>query len=178
MSTSQEKTKVFSDADHGSDHPTKKSTSGAFLESLGGAIIWSSTKQSNVAQSSCESELYAAAEALKSSLWLTKLLSELNIQEKHTILIDNQATTKLIKNPQYYRRTKHIELKYFLIRDHYDKQEINVDYVPSEQQKSDILTKPLVKGKFLELRKLLRLSQWKNENNYSDHETNDDTTSD
>ena len=160
-SDSPEKTVVFSDADHGSDPEDRKSTSGTLIMRNGGPIVWHTTKQSNIAVSSCESELYSASESLKAALWFKKLLGELGIHEKPNIQIDNQACLTLIKNPTFYRRTKHIELKFFFIRDHYDKGEIDVSFVPSEDQRADWLTKPLNKTVFLKQRALSGLEQWR-----------------
>lgn len=154
-----EPTQVFSDSDFGNDNETRKSVSGVLVRRQGGAVIWSSTRQSNVAQSSCEAEFYSASEALKCLLWIKKLLTELEIQEKIAIQIDNQAAIKLIKNPQFYRRTKHIEIKYLFIRDHFEKGDIDVKFVPTDKQQADILTKATNKSVFLKLRNLTGLEK-------------------
>jgi hypothetical protein len=156
----KEKTLVFSDADHGSDGSDRKSTSGSLIVRQSGAIIWSCVKQSSVAQSSCEAEFYAAAETAKAALWLNKLLEELDEKEKLIIGMDNQAAMALIKQNQFYRRTKHIELKFYFLKDLYDRGEINVEYVPRELQRADWLTKPTNRTVFLRLRELSGLSAW------------------
>ena len=46
-----------------------------------------------------------------------------------------------IPGMMYHKRTKHIETKYYLIREKYDQQEITVSYVNTKQQLADILTK-------------------------------------
>lgn len=86
-SNSPEKTLVFSDADHASDPEDRKSTSGTLIMRQSGPVVWHTTKQSNIALSSTESEFYSAAESVKAAMWMTKLLGELDIHEKLLINI-------------------------------------------------------------------------------------------
>lgn len=151
-------TEVYSDADHAADIQTRKSVSGAILLRQGGAIAWNSTRQTTVAQSSTEAEFLAASNALRSSIWVTKLLSELGINEKHTLLIDNISAIRLIKNSAFHRRSKHIALSEMMIRDHYQKGEIDLKYVNTTLQEADILTKSITGARLQELLKLTGLT--------------------
>lgn len=45
--------------------------------------------------------------------------------------------------PAYHSRTKHIELKIHFIRDKLLAKELEINHIPSEEQITDILTKPL-----------------------------------
>lgn len=160
-SNSKEKTLVFSDADHASDPEDRKSTSGTLIMRQSGPVVWHSTKQSNIAISSCESEFYSASESVKAAMWMTKLLGELDIHEKLTIHLDNQAAISLIKQPQFYRRSKHIEIRYMFVRQYYEEGKYDVTYTPTTEQRSDWLTKPTVKSVFLKQRTLSGLESWK-----------------
>ena len=51
---------------------------------------------------------------------------------KYTLFIDNMSAMKLIKNPEFHQRSKHIDVKYYFVRDNYQKGEIDVMYVQSE----------------------------------------------
>ena len=53
------------------------------------------------------------------------------------------SATKLAKNPVYHSRTKHIELDMHFVRDKVLAEELEINYIPSEEQVVDILTKPL-----------------------------------
>ena len=159
-SGSRERTMVFSDADFASDATDRKSTSGTLICRQGAPVVWHSTKQSNVAQSSTESEFVSASESLKAALWIKELLTELEINDPITIYMDSQSAISLIRQPQYYRRTKHIEIKYLAIRDHYEKGDVNIEYVSTHSMRSDFLTKPCKKPTFQKQKQLAALETW------------------
>ena len=97
----------------------KSSTTGGCY-SLGSAMIsWFSRKQSSVALSTAEAEYIAACFASCEAIWLRKLLSGLFNLELDTtvILCDNQSCIKMTENPVFHDRSKHIEIRYFYIRD-------------------------------------------------------------
>lgn len=52
------------------------------------------------------------------------------------------------KNPEFHRRTKHIEVRYHRIRQEQEAQNVNVVYVSSNEQVADLLTKSLNGQKF------------------------------
>jgi hypothetical protein len=52
-------------------------------------------------------------------------------------------------------RTKHIALKYHHFRSHVKKGHIEINYCPTEDQKADLLTKPLADAAFFRLRNML-----------------------
>jgi hypothetical protein len=56
----------------------------------------------------------------------------------------------LLENPMFHDRSKHIEIRYHFIRDKLLKGAIKLQYIPTYEQLADILTKPLVKGKFVD----------------------------
>jgi len=65
-----------------------------------------------------------------------------------TLCVDNQSAIRLIKNPEYHNRTKHIDVRFHFIRENYEKREIDVIYVSSHDQLADILTKGILKERF------------------------------
>jgi hypothetical protein len=66
--------------------------------------------------------------------------------------VDNKSAIELIKNPVLHGQSKHIEVKYHLVWKSIENGQINMEFIRSEEQLSDILTKPLDKIKFLKLR--------------------------
>ena len=54
----------------------------------------------------------------------------------------------MAKNPIFHKRTKHIVVKYYYIRDLIIKGIIDLNYISSKDQKSNGLTKPLDRAKF------------------------------
>lgn len=55
--------------------------------------------------------------------------------------------SKLIKNPSFNKRSKHIQVKYQLIREMVEEGLIDVKYLSSSQMLADVLTKSLSKVK-------------------------------
>jgi hypothetical protein len=119
--------------------------------SLGSAMIsWSSRKQKSIALSTAEAEYMAACEACTEAVWLRKLISDLFDQtpESTTIYCDNQSCIRLSEHPVFHERSKHIEIKYYFIRDKFQKGEVKLEYIPTDKQTTNILTKPLSRIKF------------------------------
>lgn len=142
----------YSDADHGGDPETGHSTTGMVCLYAGTAIAWKSQKQTSVALSTTEAELVAASETTQEIVWLQKLLADLTNTEflKVTLCIDNESAVKLSYNPPYecHRRTKHISLRHFYIRECVSKGELVVKQVAAQVQLADMFTKPLYGPRF------------------------------
>ena len=68
------------------------------------------------------------------------------------IYCDNQSCIKLTKNPVFHDRTKHIEIKYHFIRDWAQKGAVKLEFVSTDEQVTDILTKSLPRGKHVYFR--------------------------
>ena len=80
--TSQVTFSTYSDADHGGDKDSGRST-GAYIVKMGtGAISWSSKLQTMVTLSTIEAEYIAAVSAGQEILWLCNLLSEIGFEIK------------------------------------------------------------------------------------------------
>ena len=107
-------------------------------------ISWRSKKQNLVSDSTCECEYIAISEAAKEALFLRSLFSELTMspRQKVTIFADNQSAISLAHHQSFHGRSKHIDIKYHLVRDYINKDYIQVLYVPSAQNIADIFTKP------------------------------------
>ena len=64
------------------------------------------------------------------------------------ILCDNQSCIKMTENPVLHDKSKHIEILYFYIQDMIQKGAIKLQYVSTDEQVADVLTKPLSLVKF------------------------------
>lgn len=151
---------AFSDADYASCIDTRKSISGVLLMLNGGPVIWSSRKQGVIATSTTDAEYIAAHDASKEVVWTRGLLRETgqNQLEPTTLYCDNAAAETLINNPVLYRRTKHVDIKYHYVRDVVKDRQLIVTHIGSNQQRADLLTKPLSIQKFLFNRNLLNMT--------------------
>ena len=74
-------------------------------------------------------------------------------QNKISIKYDNTSAINLSKNPIQYSRSKYIEIRYHFIRKHVANEEINLEYIKTENQLADIFIKPLREDKFCSLRR-------------------------
>jgi hypothetical protein len=104
--------------------------------------------------SSCEAEYVAATAAACQGIWLKRLNAELRGTEDEAaeLRVDNKSAIALIKNPVFHDRSKHIQLRYHFIRQCVDDGDIDVKYVSTKEQLSDIMTKALGRVQFQELR--------------------------
>ena len=140
---------AYSDSDWAGDTDTRRSRTGNVILLNGSAVIWTSQRQPIVTLSSSEAEFVAANSAVTSIKWMTDLLVELGVElEEQVLLMDNQPAIKMIKNPEFHMRTKHIDIRYKFIRERYNEELFSLDFVRSEDQLADFLTKPLPPAKF------------------------------
>jgi hypothetical protein len=154
---------AYCDADYAGDLDSRRSTTGYVFILGGGAISWSSRLQPTVAASTTEAEYMAAAYAIKEALWLRTLLSEIGLKyETITIYADNQSAIKLLKNPVFSMRSKHIDVIYHFARERVSKKEIAFKYIPTTKMVADILTKPLATTKFEFCRTAMGISSIQN----------------
>lgn len=100
-----------------------------------------------------ETEYVAATEGAKEAIWLRRLLEPMGDNNNCVKLkIDNQGAIKLAQNPEYHKRTKHIDVRFHYIREIVKEGFIKITYIKSEEQLADILTKGLSKEVFNRLR--------------------------
>jgi hypothetical protein len=139
----------FVDADWASDNNDRRSITGQVFLMAGGAVSWQSKKQDSVALSSTEAEYMAASSATREALWISTFLNELTIIpiQPISLLIDNQSAISLAKNAVFHSRTKHIAIRYHFIRERVESGEVKLEYVPTNLQVADVLTKPLGREK-------------------------------
>ncbi|MCH88487.1 copia-type polyprotein [Trifolium medium] len=110
-----------SDTDWCGDKIDRRSTTRFVFKLKGAPISWSSKKHSIVALPSCEAEY-----VLSIKLW-----------------IDNKSAINLAKNPIAHGKSKHIENRFYYLREQVTKNKIEVDYCPTNEQVADILTKAM-----------------------------------
>jgi hypothetical protein len=124
-------------------------------------ISWASRKLKSIALSTAEAEYIVACDACTEAIWLCKLICRLfdQVLDSTVIYCDNQRCVKLSENPVFHDRSKHIEIKYYFICDKVQKGEVILQYISTDEQTTDILTKPLSKIKLAYLRDQLGLME-------------------
>ena len=107
------------DSDWAGSAINRKSNLGCCFSMGSGVISWFSMNQSCVALSIAKTEYVVACSASCEAVWLRKLPSDLFDLQLHATYIscDNQSCVKLLENPVFHDKSKHIEIKYHYIRD-------------------------------------------------------------
>ena len=137
------------DANWASNINDWKSISGYVFTLARGAISWSSKKQGSVALSSTKAKYIATAHATKEAIWHRWLLTELlqPLSAPTSLLIDNQSTITIIKNPEFHDHTKHIKVCHHFLWQKVEDEEIILNYIPTNDQPADALIKGLCQEK-------------------------------
>ena len=139
----------FVDSDYGGDLDRRRSLSGYIFTLCNGAISWKATLQSIAALSTTEAEYIAATEGVKEARWLRGLVNELGIaQDTLVVFCDSQSAIHLNKNSRYHDKTKHIDVKYHLIRDTVVVSKVVVKKIHTSENPADMFTMPLTNAKF------------------------------
>ena len=136
----------FVDADFAGekDNSRWRSMTGLVFALNGGPVVWTSRVQKTVAISTVAAEFMALKEAVTNCIWLRNLLQELGFcQDKSTVIhSDNQGAIKLVLSKELlHRRTKYFAIDIAFVRDQQENRVISVEYLPTEQQPVDMLTK-------------------------------------
>ena len=147
----------FVDADHAGNPDNGRSTGGYVLLIAGGAVSWSSRLQSITVLSTTEAKYVSAVDAGKDVIWMRQLLGELGftLDSPSALRMDNQSAISVAKNPEHHGRMKHLDLRFYWLRDAVDDGRIAPVFVPTSAQVADIFTKALVPADMQRCRELL-----------------------
>jgi len=137
----------FSDSDYAMDKYDRRSVSGYAFLSL---VTWTSQKQPVVTCCSTKAEYIALSVVCREIVWLTKHMKELHLDIELPILmhVDNQSAIKLAYKPEFHKRTKYIDVRFHYASELVAEKAVEITHVPTENNKADIFTKSLQKGKF------------------------------
>jgi hypothetical protein len=137
---------MYTDADFAADVDRRRSTTGGVMLMQNAAVVWLSKLQSIVATSTAEAEYIAAATATKEGLWVRKLLGEVHGSVSPlNLVVDNQSAVVLISQHTAGRsdRTNYIDVQHHFVRDRFQRGDVSVQFVPTEDQHADMFTKQL-----------------------------------
>ena len=84
------------------------------------------------------------------------LLRELGLPQDPTVLrVDNSGAVELSRDKKSCHRSRHVDRRYFKVRELAAEGHIRVEHVSTDNNSSDLLTKPLALPKFAEHRRRL-----------------------
>jgi hypothetical protein len=131
-------------------HPKMLSHTGIVIAIGDGAVFAKSSKQKLVTKSSTEAELVGISDALGYAIWTRNWMIAQGHKDQPAILFqDNQSTIVLAhKGQTSAERTRHINIRYFFIKDRIENGEVVVKYLSTDEMIADGLSKPLQGNKF------------------------------
>ena len=161
------------DSDWAGDADTSYSRAGYVICMWQTPVSWASQKMKAAAASSCESEYMAASRAVRESIWLRYLLSDMGYGDLTTttygkfcdrdfvkvrlsalvdprevlmtFVCDNMGAIALSENPVLHKRSKHIHLAYHIVRRMVEKKHVKFAYINTKENIADLMTKSLGK---------------------------------
>jgi len=144
-SSSNELVTACCDADWASCPLTRRSVTGYMIKIGNSLVSWKAKKQTTVSKSSAEAEYRSLASTVSELVWLLGMLKEVGVEVQLPIQVysDSKAAIQIAANPVYHERTKHIEIDCHFIRERIQQGSIKVNYIPTQEQPADILTKGL-----------------------------------
>jgi len=71
--------------------------------------------------------------------------------------VENSSTIVLAKNPLFHDISKHINIRFHYLRDCITNKEVEVKYVKTQDQVTNIFTKPLKNDIFIKMRDMLEV---------------------
>ena len=112
-----------------------------------GIVSWNSRRQQTVALSTAEAEYMALSARCQEAIFLKTVMEDLEGEMSKPIVIrvDNQAAIAIAKDQMSTKRTKHIDIRCHFVRDLIEKKILSLEYVPTQEQMADCLTKALKK---------------------------------
>lgn len=146
------KIRGYSDANYATNRDDRVSLGGLIIYIDNVPITWRTCKQKSVSLSTMEAEFIALAEASKEMVWVKNIINDqrldLHLQECE-LFCDNKAAIDFSRSPVQNNRSKHIDVKFFFVRQLINDGVFTLRFVPSKHNKADILTKPIMKNELI-----------------------------
>ena len=111
-----------------------------------GILLSKCQKQKLNTKSLTEGEIVGISDFLPNVIWAWMFLVEQGFKPKENILYqDNQGAIKIATNGKVLsgQKTKHMDNRYFWIKDGLRSEGITMEHCPTEQMMADFFTKPL-----------------------------------
>jgi hypothetical protein len=132
----------YVDSDWGGCIDTRRSTIGFVIHVANGPVSWLSKLMKTMALSSCEAEFMGMSQICREIMWMCRFLDEIGIPY-HTpeIYCDSASALTWSEDPVQHQRNKHVEIKYYYVRDCVADGSVVTIKVSTINNFSDIMTK-------------------------------------
>ena len=127
-------------------HADCRSHTGGLMSWGWGVLLSKSQKQKLNTKSSTEGEIVGVSDYLPNVIWARMFLKEQGfIVDENILYQDNQSAIKIEENGKRSsgQKTKHMDNRYFWIKDRLNSENIKIRYCPTEKMIADFFTKPL-----------------------------------
>ena len=137
--------KGFCDSDFAGDLDTRRSVSGYIIYVNDCPLSWRSRGQKSVTLSSTEAEYVSISEIVVEILFIKSIFEFMNVKFELPIKVhvDNIGAIFLAKKATTSNKTKHVDTRYHFIREYIKKKQIIIEFIRSEENDLDIMTKNL-----------------------------------
>jgi len=134
-----------SDSDYAKDLESRRSVTGYSVFLNDSPVAMKSKMQDIVTLSVTEAEIVAATMCIQEMLYVKKVIEGIGLEIELPMIIevDNKGAKDLMNNWSVGGRTKHIDVRYFHIRKLKEANMVKIEWIPSEENCSDIFTKNL-----------------------------------
>jgi hypothetical protein len=97
----------------------------------------------SVTLSTTEAEYVATSEVVKELIFAKQLVESIGLKVKLPMVtkFDNVGAIYLTQNPSTSQRTKHIDIRYHFVREFVEAGVVKVEFIKSEENEADIMTK-------------------------------------
>ena len=136
-------------------HSDMKGHTGGSLSLGRGGVYNTSSRQKLVSRSSTEAELVGVHDVMPQIIWTRYFLQSQGLKVPESVLYqDNKSAILLEQNGRQSsgKRTRHINIRYFFIKDRVGAGELRIEYCPTSEMVGDFFTKPLQGTPFRKLR--------------------------
>ena len=132
----------YVDSDWGGCVDTRRSTAGYVIHVANGPVSWVSKLMKTMALSSCEAEFMGMSQICREIMWMCRFLDEIGVPY-HTpeIHCDSASALTWSEDPVQHQRNKHVEIKYYYVRDCVANGSVIAIKVCTTFNFSDIMTK-------------------------------------
>ena len=138
-----------------------KSRSGYVIKFCACPLLWKSQLQSSIVLSTSESEYYSLSQCMRSLLPIRSILIEffsvveasapfhaLAVNIPTVVFVDNTSALSLARDQQITSRNRHYHCRFHFFWSHVREGKVSVEYVKTEYQDGEYLTKGLVRVPF------------------------------